>query len=109
MKGLAHVHLKYICRSGQAISPHLLVFAIMKQVEILCIISVAVTVSRYNGDPTTLASGIDLGQGINVEPGKFGKKNKRRALNTHVLCRECVRNLDLRVQKVMGLKISRCT
>ena len=35
---------------------------------------------------TTLASGIDIGQGINVEPGKFGKKLKRRALNTHVLC-----------------------
>ena len=34
----------------------------------------------------TLASGIDVGQGINVEPGKFGKKNKHRALNTHVLC-----------------------
>ena len=30
-------------------------------------------------------SGIDLGQGINVGPGKFGKKNKRRALNIHVL------------------------
>ena len=29
----------------------------------------------------TLASGIDVGQGINVGPGKFGKKNKRRALN----------------------------
>jgi hypothetical protein len=36
----------------------------------------------------TLASGIDVGQGINVGPGKFGKKNKRRALNTHVLCSE---------------------
>ena len=29
----------------------------------------------------TLASGIDVGQGINVGPGKFGKKN-----NTDVLC-----------------------
>ena len=28
----------------------------------------------------TLASGIDVGQGINLGPGKFGKKNKRRAL-----------------------------
>ena len=29
---------------------------------------------------------MDLGQGIkNVEPGKFGKKNKRRALYTHLL------------------------
>ena len=36
--------------------------------------------------PATLASGIDIGQGINVGPEKFGKKNKRRALNTHVLC-----------------------
>ena len=34
----------------------------------------------------TLESGIDVGQLINVGPGKFGKKNKRRALNTHVLC-----------------------
>ena len=31
----------------------------------------------------TLASRIDVGQGINVGPGKFGKKNKRRALNKH--------------------------
>ena len=28
----------------------------------------------------TLESGIDVGQGITVEPGKFVKKNKRRAL-----------------------------
>ena len=34
----------------------------------------------------TLASGIDVGQGINVGPGKFGKKNKCRALDTHFLC-----------------------
>ena len=34
---------------------------------------------------TTLESGIDIGQGISVGPGKFVKKNKRRALNTHVL------------------------
>jgi hypothetical protein len=35
----------------------------------------------------TLASGIDVGQGINLGPGKFGKKNKRRALylvNNHL-------------------------
>ena len=31
---------------------------------------------------TTLESGIDVGQLINVAPGKFGKKNKRRAINT---------------------------
>ena len=30
---------------------------------------------------TTLESGIDVGQRINVGPGKFAKKNKRRALN----------------------------
>ena len=36
----------------------------------------------------TLESGIDVGQGINVGPGKLGKKNKRRALNAHVLCSE---------------------
>ena len=34
----------------------------------------------------TLESGIDVGQLINVGPGKFAKKNKRRALNTHFLC-----------------------
>ena len=31
---------------------------------------------------------ITLESGINVGPGKLGKKNKRRALNTHVLCSE---------------------
>ena len=30
---------------------------------------------------STLESGIDVGQGITVGPGKFVKKNKRRALN----------------------------
>ena len=34
----------------------------------------------------TLESGIDVGQGISVGPGKFAKKNKHRALNTHALC-----------------------
>ena len=34
----------------------------------------------------TLASGIDVWQGINVGPGKFVKKKKRRALNTHYTC-----------------------
>ena len=34
----------------------------------------------------TLQSGIDVGQLINVGPGKFGKKNKCRALDTHFLC-----------------------
>ena len=31
--------------------------------------------------PFTLESGVDVGQGINVEQGKFAKKNKGRALN----------------------------
>ena len=31
--------------------------------------------------PFTLESWIDVGQGITVGPGKFAKKNKRRALN----------------------------
>ena len=31
----------------------------------------------------TLESGIDVGQGINVGPGKFGKSNKRRVFNKH--------------------------
>ena len=31
-----------------------------------------------------LDSRIDLGQGKNVGPGKFGKKNKGRALNNHL-------------------------
>ena len=35
---------------------------------------------------TTLESVIDVGQGISIGPGKFDKNNKRRALNTHVLC-----------------------
>ena len=34
----------------------------------------------YKFDPT-LESGIDVGQGITVGPGKFVKKNKHRALN----------------------------
>ena len=34
----------------------------------------------------TLASQIDVGQGINVGSGKFDKKNKGRALNTHYTC-----------------------
>ena len=29
----------------------------------------------------TLDSGINVGQGINLGPGNFGKKNKHRALN----------------------------
>ena len=33
------------------------------------------------GQVHTLESGIDVGQGITVGPGKFVKNNKRRALN----------------------------
>ena len=32
----------------------------------------------------TLDSGIDVGQGINVGPGKFVKMNKHRALNLYL-------------------------
>ena len=43
-------------------------------------------VTGLHSDPepkiyTTLESGIDVGQGITVGPGKFVKKNKHRALN----------------------------
>ena len=31
----------------------------------------------------SLESVIDVGQGISVGPGRFGKKTKRRALNKH--------------------------
>ena len=31
----------------------------------------------------TIDSGIDVGQEIKVKAWKFGKKNKRRALNNH--------------------------
>ena len=31
--------------------------------------------------PNTLESGIDVGQGITIGPGKFVKKNKHRAMN----------------------------
>ena len=43
----------------------------------------------------TLDSGIDVGQEISVEPGKFGKKNKRRSLNQyiHILYFFIIRNL----------------
>jgi hypothetical protein len=32
------------------------------------------------GDTPTLESVLDVGQGISIGPGRFGKKNKRRAL-----------------------------
>ena len=37
----------------------------------------------------TLKSGINVGQGINVGPGKFGKENKCRALNRNRAWRIC--------------------
>jgi hypothetical protein len=36
---------------------------------------------NLNKDKLTLESVIEVGQGISVGPGRFGKKNKRRALN----------------------------
>ena len=45
----------------------------------------AVFERKQNCVLTTLASGIDVGQGINVGSGNLSKKNKRTALNTHVL------------------------
>jgi hypothetical protein len=35
----------------------------------------------YLGCNLTLESGINVEQGINLRPGKLGKKNKHRALN----------------------------
>ena len=49
----------------------------------------------------TLASGIDVGQGINVGPGKFGEKNKRTAFNTHVLNNH-LNNLYVLSNKAVG-------
>ena len=40
---------------------------------------------EYGCEVFTLESVIDVGQGISVGPGKFDKKNKRRALNTHLV------------------------
>ena len=37
----------------------------------------------------TLESGIDVGQGIPVGPGKFVKNNKRSALNKRRACTKC--------------------
>ena len=40
------------------------------------------TIKSVHGNPViTLESVIDVGQGISVGPGRFGKKNKRRVLN----------------------------
>ena len=37
---------------------------------------------NYSRAETTLASGIDVGQGINIGPGKFGKKNLHISIET---------------------------
>ena len=44
---------------------------------------ISFNIETYVAKPflSTLESGIDVGQGITVRPGKFVKKNKRRALN----------------------------
>ena len=39
----------------------------------------------FVGEVAALASGIDIWQRINVGSGKFVKKNKHRALNTHLI------------------------
>ena len=49
----------------------------------------------------TLESGIDLGQGINVEPGKFGKKNKHKALN--LVLTNCKKNTSPLFKKAVGV------
>ena len=54
---------------------YILIFLILPQ-KIVTIINVSDVVWLF-----TLESGIDVGQGINVGPGKFIKKNKPRALN----------------------------
>ena len=52
-------------------------------IHVKCFLSTFCKCNRYNIGlyNNTLESGIDVGQGIIVEPGKFVKKNKRRALN----------------------------
>ena len=54
-------------------------------------------------EPITLESGIDVGQGITVVPGKFVKKNKRRALNKHRPWTKCG-NLCYKYKKPSNLK-----
>ena len=53
---------------------------------------------------TTLASGIDVGQGINVGPGKFVKKNIRRALIIHMfyVVKNHLNNLYVFSNKAVG-------
>ena len=63
--------------SGQSITTNCVFFLL---------ISLQVEIHNMGATVLTLESGIDVGQGITiVGPGKFVKKNKRRALNTHIL------------------------
>jgi hypothetical protein len=48
------------------------------KLEVMYIIHIPNDLSTYS---CTLESVIDVGQGISVGPGRFGKMNKRRALN----------------------------
>ena len=59
--------------------------------------------SYYSINTFTLESGIDVGQEITVGPGKFGKKNKRRAFNK---CRAWTKSANLCYKKPSNLKIS---
>ena len=52
-------------------------------ITIVPMVASPVETGKYPGEAYTLESGIDVGQGITVGPGKFVKKNKRRALNKH--------------------------
>ena len=45
-----------------------------------CLENAAAKIHSSRASDDTLESGIDVGQGINVGPGKFVKKNKRRCL-----------------------------
>ena len=47
----------------------------------------------------TLVSGIDVGQGINIRPGNFDKKNKRRTLNK---CRAWINIKNLKISVAHG-------
>ena len=49
---------------------------------------------------TTLEVGIDVGQGINVGPGKFAKKNKRRALNKRMAWKIWQKNINVKLKNI---------
>ena len=52
----------------------------------------------------TLESKIDVGQGINVGPGKFVKKNKRRALNKRRTCPTFIQGMNKMCQVMLKKK-----